>query len=115
MHYHYIVYYRKSDDEILLDQDMEVGHDNNMPPTHQPEQQPPQPPVRGPAATPAAAQPLACPCQQCAEAVVARYIYTALLFTKLPMLKITEERTRMNDGWGRGRRRGRGIGRRGNQ
>ena len=30
-----------SDDKILLDQDLEVGHGNNTPPTHQPEDQPP--------------------------------------------------------------------------
>ena len=62
-----------SDDEILLDEDMEVGHVNDKPPTepstcqpndqptlpstNQPDQQ--QPPLSGPAFNPAAAQPSA--------------------------------------------------------
>ena len=116
-----------SDDKILLDKDMEVGHGNRKPPTepptHQPDDQPP-PPTNQPEDQPSTQQQpypqpepqpdhannmpgssndIIMPAGRGRGVNTGIYIYTGLLFTKLPMHKI--DRTRMNEGWGRGRRR----------
>ena len=115
-----------SDDKILLDEDMEVGHGNHRPPTepptHQPNDQQAPPPTNQPdsvdqPSTQQQPNPQPEPQPDHDNNVpgfsnnmpagrgrgvnTGLYIYTGLLFTKLPMHKI--DRTRMNEGWGWGR------------